>query len=362
VSANILHLKCRPIFLVNVPIGLVLFVLVRVSVPRRDSDPARSFHPIGVVSLVATVACLVIPLVFGPDLGWPAWSIALLVLVVPFAVLCAWHERRISGRDPILSGEVVAARGFVSVLAFMVLMQSSYAGSLLVQALHFESGLGVSALRTGLLFISGGAGFALCSLTWRKFPAWSHSYFMIGGMLNGAAGYVIMAWSLRTAAEPGTLYLTVNFVLSAGFGYGFGPVLSRVGPVARAAEVRGQCQRHPGVHPSDRTVARYRCLRVDLLRHGAQRIGQGIGWSLRAHAVLGSPRLRGRCPRQPGLHPHDQGEGGCPAVTKSRAHRAVLQARPDLPPPGVPGPAGSRPWPVALQTAVRRLVKRGAGR
>jgi hypothetical protein len=73
---------------------------------------------------------------------------------------------------------------------------------------------------------TGGAGFALGSLTWRRFPTWVHSYFMIGGMLIGATGYVIMAWSLRTATEPGNLYLTVNFVLSAAFGYGFGPVLS----------------------------------------------------------------------------------------------------------------------------------------
>jgi hypothetical protein len=45
-------------------------------------------------------------------------------------------------------------------------------------------------------------------------------------MLTGAAGYVIMAWSLRTAAHPGLLYQVVNFVLSAAFGYAFGPVLS----------------------------------------------------------------------------------------------------------------------------------------
>ncbi|TDW24305.1 MFS transporter [Kribbella kalugense] len=226
VGANILHLVWRPIFLVNVPIGVALFALVLGFVPRRGGDSARSFDLIGVVCLMATVASFVIPLVFGPGLGWPVWSIVLLVLVVPLAVLSAWHERRASGRDPILSAEVVGARGFVWLLLFMVLMQSSYAGSLLAQALHFEAGLGLSALHTGLLFITGGVGFALGSLTWRRFPTWIHTYFMIGGMLIGAAGYVIMAWSLRTATDPASLYLTVNFGLSAAFGYGFGPILS----------------------------------------------------------------------------------------------------------------------------------------
>jgi hypothetical protein len=226
VSANILHLGWRPVFLVNVPVGVALFVLVLLFLPRRGGDPARSFDPAGVISVMATVTSLTVPFVFGPGLGWPAWSIMLLVLVMPLTMLSAWHERRAQGRDPILSREVTRAPGFAWVLAFLVLMQSSYAGSLLAQALHFESGLGISALRTGLLFITGGAGFALGSLTWRRFPAWARPWFLVGGMLTGAAGYVIMAWSLRTAAHPGLLYLVVNFVLSAAFGYAFGPVLS----------------------------------------------------------------------------------------------------------------------------------------
>lgn len=226
VSSDILHLGWRPIFLVNVPIGVILLVLILVFIPRPSGDSARHFDLTGVVSLMATVACLTVPLVFGPGLGWPPWSIAVFILVVPLTALSAWHEFRSRDRDPILAREVVGTPGFAWVLLFLVLMQSSYAGSLLAQALHFESGLGISAFRTGLLFITGGVGFALGSLTWRRFPAWIYSSFMVGGMLVGAAGYAIMAWNLHAGTDPGTLYLVVNFVLSAAFGYGFGPVLS----------------------------------------------------------------------------------------------------------------------------------------
>jgi EmrB/QacA subfamily drug resistance transporter len=226
VTANIFGLGWRPIFLVNVPIGIVLGILVFKFMPRHTGDSSRGFDPLGVVSIMATVACLVIPLVFGQELGWPVWSIVLLVLVVPLAVACVVHERRMSGRDPIVAREVVDSPGFALILLFMVLMQSSYAGSLLVQALHFESGLGISPLDTGLLFISGGIGFAVGSLTWRRFPARVHPYFLVVGMLVGAAGFVVIALTLSGAAYPGLLYLILNLVLSAAFGYGFGPVLS----------------------------------------------------------------------------------------------------------------------------------------
>lgn len=226
VTANIFDLGWRPIFLVNVPIGLVLGVLVLVFAPRPAGDPTRGFDPFGVATIGAAVVCLVVPLVFGQELGWPAWSIAMLVLVVPLGAVCGYHEYRAADRGPIIPREVVKVRGFVWVLLFLVLMQSSYAGSLFVQAVHIESGLGNSALHTGLLFISGGVGFALGSFTWRKFPARIHPYLLILGMLVGGLGYLVMAWNLRDAAQPGPVYLMVNLVLSAAFGYAFGPVLS----------------------------------------------------------------------------------------------------------------------------------------
>jgi MFS family permease len=226
VTANLFDLGWRPIFLVNVPIGLVLGVLVLVFAPRPRGDATRGFDPLGVAGIGATVVCLVVPLVFGQELGWPAWSIAMLALVLPLSALCGLHEYRAADRSPLVPREVVAARGFVWVLLFMVLMQSSYAGGLFVQSLHIESGLGNSALHTGLLFISGGVGFAAGSLTWRRFPARIQPQLLMLGMLGGGLGYLAMAWDLRDAHQPGLLYLIINVLLAAAFGYGFGPVLS----------------------------------------------------------------------------------------------------------------------------------------
>ncbi|SEK75460.1 MFS transporter [Streptacidiphilus jiangxiensis] len=226
VTANIFDLGWRPIFLVNVPIGIALGVLALRFAPRPKGDRAWSFDPLGVVLISAAVVCLVVPLVFGQELNWPVWSVVMLVLVLPLAVATTLHERRVADRDPLISRHVVGSRGFVWVLAFMLLMQSSYAGSLFVQAMHLEAGLGFSPLHTGLLFFTGGVGFAAGSFTWRKFPARTYPLLLVLGLLGGGVGYLVMAWSLSGGAQPGAVFLIANLLLSACFGYGFGPVLS----------------------------------------------------------------------------------------------------------------------------------------
>src|SRR5215471_3541324 len=71
VSANIDGLGWRPIFLVNVPIGLAGFVLAKRYVPdTRHGAPAPIDGP-GTVLLGLTVLALLIPLTEGRSLRWP---------------------------------------------------------------------------------------------------------------------------------------------------------------------------------------------------------------------------------------------------------------------------------------------------
>lgn len=74
VSADIAGTGWRPIFLVNVPIGIVIFVLATRVVPdSRSLRPAPIDWP-GTVLLGATVLSLLVPLSEGRVLGWPLWS------------------------------------------------------------------------------------------------------------------------------------------------------------------------------------------------------------------------------------------------------------------------------------------------
>ena len=74
IQHNLFGLGWRPIFLINVPVGIIAVaasaVLVRES---RAARPPR-LDPVGVALISAALLLLLYPLVQGRQLGWPAWT------------------------------------------------------------------------------------------------------------------------------------------------------------------------------------------------------------------------------------------------------------------------------------------------
>src|SRR5215469_13397132 len=104
VSADLFGWTWRPIFLVNVPVGLVLLAFGRL-LPAADADrPERRLDLPGLTVLTPAVLAFVLPLVLGQSLGWPAWGWALLALSVVLAAALGRVERRVHARggQPIL--------------------------------------------------------------------------------------------------------------------------------------------------------------------------------------------------------------------------------------------------------------------
>ena len=82
VSANIAGTGWRPIFLVNVPVGLVGMVMAARTIPEtRAPAPAPVDGP-GTVLLAATLLALLVTLTEGRSLGWPAWFVGLASLAL----------------------------------------------------------------------------------------------------------------------------------------------------------------------------------------------------------------------------------------------------------------------------------------
>ncbi|MFD4653995.1 MFS transporter [Kitasatospora sp. NPDC058444] len=113
VSADLFGSGWRPVFLVNLPIGVVLLAAGARLLTRLPGDATRGFDLPGLVVLGMALGLLVVPLVLGHELGWPVWGWAMIAAAVLLFGLFVAVERRTArrGGQPLISGRVLRAPG-----------------------------------------------------------------------------------------------------------------------------------------------------------------------------------------------------------------------------------------------------------
>jgi len=243
VSADLFGSSWRPVFLVNVPIGLLVLAFGR-QLPAGRFDGIRTLDLPGLAVLTPAVLALVLPLVLGQPLGWPLWGWVLLVVSVGLFGLLGAVEHRVAARggQPILPRSLIRLPGMITGLGGLFAAMMTFGGWLFGLALELQDGLGESPLRAGLTFVPCGVAFAIVSLNWRRLPARYHERLpMIGFLVNGV-GLVWSGLLLHSGGTGGVWFYAALAVSGAGmagaFGALMGRVLSRV-PVAQAADASG---------------------------------------------------------------------------------------------------------------------------
>jgi MFS family permease len=244
VTANIDGTTWRPVFLVNVPFGLAVLVLGVRALPRSSARDGRSLDLPGLFTLTPAVLALVLPLVLGQPLGWPAWGWALLAASAAIFALLPAVERRVAARDgqPILPRALLGLPGVATGIAGLFAVMTVFSGWLFAFALEMQDGLGDSALRAGLTFVPAAVAFAVVSLNWQRLPAgWQVPAAIAGFILNGA-GLIASALLLRTGGDGGAWVYVTGALSGAGMAAAFGPLMTRVlqqVPVRLAADASG---------------------------------------------------------------------------------------------------------------------------
>lgn len=247
VTANLLGTGWRPVFLVNVPIGIAVAALVPRVVPpdeARAGRRARGLDLAGLATAVPAVFLIVLPLVLGHEEGWPAWVPASVAAGLVLSAIFIWVERRVAARggDPLLNLRVLRSPGLGSGLASLIMAMTAYGGFLFSLSLHLQAGLGDSALRSGLTFAPAAAAFGLLGFYWRRLPERLHHALTPGGFAVAAVAYLLLALDLRTGTHGGATLLVILLVLGSGLGAGFSPLTTQAlvhVPVADAADASG---------------------------------------------------------------------------------------------------------------------------
>jgi MFS family permease len=220
VSADVLGTGWRPVFLVNVPIGVALLTGGMRSLPRDRGERGRGLDLPGLVVLSVAVVLFVVPLVLGHEEHWPLWGWIMLAASIGASGVFAALQRRAA--YPLIPGRVVRAPGMLSALFTIFVCMMTFGGFLFSLALHLQGGLGDSPLEAGLSFIPGAGGFALAGLNWRRVPARWHRALVPAGLVVAALGYAGLA-----VYESGGFGLEVAMAVSGlGLGAAFSPLLA----------------------------------------------------------------------------------------------------------------------------------------
>jgi MFS family permease len=243
VSADLLGTGWRPVFLINVPVGVVAIALaLRVMPDTRSEQPAR-IDLVGTALLGATVLALLVPLVEGRSQGWPLWSWVSLALVVPFGALLYRTSRSLEsqGITPLLPPSLLRLHGVRRGLLIALPFFSGFGGFMFVYAELTQAELGWTPLHAGAALTPMAAAFLVTSLqTARLVARWGRTVITAGGVLQ-LVGLVVVATTVASTSPDVVALDLAPGLLLAGAGQAMvmspliGVVLSDVPPHAAGA-------------------------------------------------------------------------------------------------------------------------------
>jgi EmrB/QacA subfamily drug resistance transporter len=238
IQADILGTSWRPVFWINVPIGLVTLALAARFIPESKASGARGLDLPGVAVLTPALFLLVVPLIEGRELGWPAWTWFFLagsaVCFVLFVLVERWVQNR--GRSPLVEIRLFRERPFTIGMTLVLVYYAALNSFFLVLSLTLQDGLGLSAVGAGLVYAPQAMVFFLASLlAGRLAPRYGRNLLVVGGAITalGFASTVVVAFAGGAGLSAWAILPTL---LVQGLGEGIlqtpliNSILSRVSP------------------------------------------------------------------------------------------------------------------------------------
>jgi EmrB/QacA subfamily drug resistance transporter len=220
----------RWIFLINVPIGVVALALAWRLLPGREIqgevEQRRSLvnmlDPVGLFLLVVGLLALLVPLVEGQGQNWPLWTwLSLAGSVVLIVVLLLW-ERRVEGRGyvPIVAVSLLRRPSFAAGTGLSLVYFGAFTSIFFTLSILLQTGLGYSALETGLIVTPFALGSLVAAANSDRFATRMGRNVLSLGTLMVAVGLgltLLVLWNRAPDPEPWLLTLPL---LLAGAGNG----------------------------------------------------------------------------------------------------------------------------------------------
>lgn len=194
---NLFGLEWRPIFLINLPVGIAGLILGHCYITESKAPRALKLDLVGVALVTLGLLMLLYPLTRGRELGWPLWGyVSMAGALVVFGALVAYEKRktRIDG-SPLVELSLFKVKSFAAGIAVQTVFGVGLGIFFLVWTLYMQSGLGWSPLKAGLtgvpfsIAVSVAAGMSVQKLT----PRFGRKVLQAGALVMGL-GVLLYIW------------------------------------------------------------------------------------------------------------------------------------------------------------------------
>jgi EmrB/QacA subfamily drug resistance transporter len=231
---NLFGLEWRPIFLINLPVGIAGLILGSRFIAESKAPRALKLDLVGVTLVTLGLLMLLYPLTRGDELGWPAWGfVSMSGSIGVFWGLVAYEKKK-AARDgsPLVELSLFKVKSFAAGIAVQTVFGVALGIFFLVWTLYMQTGLGWSPLRAGLtgvpfsIAVSVAAGMSVQKLV----PRVGGRNVLQAGALVMGAGVLLYLWEserygLAIASWQMALPLVV---MGAGMGLIFAPLTDTI--------------------------------------------------------------------------------------------------------------------------------------
>ncbi|PSL46613.1 EmrB/QacA subfamily drug resistance transporter [Chitinophaga niastensis] len=166
VTSHLIADSWRLIFLVNLPVGLIAITLAYFFVQESQQNKSTRFDVPGIILLTLALTLLIYPIIQGTELGWPAWTIGMLIAAILLLIIFVWYQKKLRDqqRDPLVPLDLFRIKSFntgiISVLFFFG-VNTAY---IFAVSIFFQNGFHMSPFTAGNYFVMQTIPFLLASL------------------------------------------------------------------------------------------------------------------------------------------------------------------------------------------------------
>lgn len=232
IGADFWGLDWRPIFLVNIPVGIFAVFMALRFIPDLPGHRGAGVDGTGIVLAAITLFLLVFPLIEGRGLGWPVWIFVMLACSLPAAIAFVRWQYRQAGLDrpQLLPASLLSNRDFVLGSLISTAFFSGIPGYFLATAMFLQAGYGLTPLQSGLTTLPFSLGVMAASIASGRLGVSLQRQRIFAGSIMMA---VSMVWLQFVAASQGAEIARLSFTLPfllGGFGMG-----TAIGPMFQIA-------------------------------------------------------------------------------------------------------------------------------